>query len=99
MKVSLSWLKEYVALDWEAGRLAEALTMAGLEVDSVYDRFAYLQDVYARLPTTPADQLESLLPDRWLDDHPEHLLPKRVQEAIERALRARERRAQRRAAG
>jgi phenylalanyl-tRNA synthetase beta chain len=45
MKVSLSWLKEYVALEWEADRLAEALTMAGLEVDSIYDRFAYLQDV------------------------------------------------------
>jgi phenylalanyl-tRNA synthetase beta chain len=45
MKVSLSWLKEYVALEWDPGRLAEALTMAGLEVDSVYDRFAYLQDV------------------------------------------------------
>jgi phenylalanyl-tRNA synthetase beta chain len=45
MKVSLSWLKEYVALEWDADRLAEALTMAGLEVDSVYDRFAYLKDV------------------------------------------------------
>lgn len=45
MKVSSSWLKEYVALEWGADRLAEALTMAGLEVDAVYDRFAYLQDV------------------------------------------------------
>ena len=45
MKVSLSWLKEYVALEWDAQRLAEALTMAGLEVDTLYDRFAYLRDV------------------------------------------------------
>jgi phenylalanyl-tRNA synthetase beta chain len=45
MKVSLSWLKEYVALEWDAHRLAEALTMAGLEVDTIYDRFAYLQAV------------------------------------------------------
>jgi predicted RNA-binding protein with EMAP domain len=45
MKVSLSWLKEYVALEWDADRLAEALTMAGLEVEAVYDRFDYLQDV------------------------------------------------------
>jgi len=45
MKVSLSWLKEYVALEWDADRLAEALTMAGLEVDAVYDRFAYLENV------------------------------------------------------
>ena len=42
------------------------------------------------------DELPSLLPDRWLADHPQHLLPERVQEAIERALRARERRAERR---
>lgn len=62
------------------------------------DPFAYLQDVYARLPTMSTDELPSLLPDRWLWDHPQHLLPKRVQEAIERAQRAHERRAARRAA-
>lgn len=62
------------------------------------DPFAYLQDVYARLPTTSPDELPSLLPDCWLQDHPQHLIPKRVQEAIERAQRARERRAGRRAA-
>jgi phenylalanyl-tRNA synthetase beta chain len=45
MKVSLSWLKEYVPLEWDADRLAEALTMAGLEVDTIYDRFAYLRQV------------------------------------------------------
>jgi transposase len=62
------------------------------------DPFAYLQDIYARLPTTSPDELPSLLPDRWLADHPQYLLPERVQEAIERALRARERRAERRRA-
>jgi len=62
------------------------------------DPFAYLQDIYARLPTTPEDELASLLPDRWLEAHPQHLIPKRVQEAIERAQRARERRAERRRA-
>jgi len=45
MKVSLSWLKEYVSLEWDADRLAEALTMAGLEVDTIFDRFAYLRQV------------------------------------------------------
>ncbi len=45
MKVSLSWLKEYVPLEWDADRLAEALTMAGLEVDTIYDRFAYLRQI------------------------------------------------------
>ena len=27
--------------------------------------WAYLQDVLTRLPTTPAEQLGDLLPDRW----------------------------------
>jgi transposase len=27
--------------------------------------WAYLQDVLSRLPTTPAQRLEELLPDRW----------------------------------
>ena len=63
------------------------------------DPFAYLQDIYTRLPTTPANKLDSLLPDRWLEEHPQHLIPERVQEAIDRALRARERRLERRRAG
>ncbi len=62
------------------------------------DPFAYLQDVYARLPTTPLDELPSLLPDRWLEEHSQHLIPERVQEALDRGQRARERRAERRAA-
>jgi phenylalanyl-tRNA synthetase beta chain len=45
MKVSLSWLKDYVNISMEAGELANALTMAGLEVDSVSDRYAYLKGV------------------------------------------------------
>ena len=60
------------------------------------DPFAYLQDVYARLPTTSDDDLESLLPDRWLAQHPQHQLTARVQEAHDRALRAREKREERR---
>ena len=45
MKVSLSWLKDYVDITMDAAELAEALTMAGLEVDSVSDRYAYLKGV------------------------------------------------------
>lgn len=45
MKVSLSWLKEYVTLEMTAEQLADALTMVGLEVDTIYDRFGYLHDV------------------------------------------------------
>jgi phenylalanyl-tRNA synthetase beta chain len=45
MKVSLSWLKDYVDITMAPADLAEALTMAGLEVDSVSDRYAYLDGV------------------------------------------------------
>ncbi|MBL0713419.1 MAG: phenylalanine--tRNA ligase subunit beta [Desulfosarcina sp.] len=45
MKVSLSWLNEYVPLFDSAEQLAEKLTMAGLEVDTVEDRFRYLHTV------------------------------------------------------
>jgi transposase len=81
----------------EAGETAAKLFTLTKTCNRLHiDPFAYLQDVYARLPTTSPDELPSLLPDRWLADHPQHLLPERVQEAIERALRARERRAERR---
>jgi phenylalanyl-tRNA synthetase beta chain len=45
MKVSLSWLKDYIDIKMDPADLAEALTMAGLEVDSVSDRYAYLDGV------------------------------------------------------
>jgi len=45
MKVSLSWLKEYVDVDMEPGDLADALTMVGLEVESVSDRYEYLENI------------------------------------------------------
>jgi len=45
MKFSLSWLKDYIDVTMDPADLAEALTMAGLEVDSVADRYAYLSGV------------------------------------------------------
>ncbi len=45
MKVSLSWLKEYVEVKLSPEELADALTMAGLEVESVEDRYHYLESV------------------------------------------------------
>jgi len=46
MKASLSWLKDYIDIQMDAADLADALTMAGLEVESVSDRYAYLQTVF-----------------------------------------------------
>ena len=60
------------------------------------DPFAYLHDVYTRLPMISEDELPALLPDNWIKDHPQHLIQERVQEAINRARRAREERAWRR---
>lgn len=63
------------------------------------DPYAYLRDVYTRLPTiTSESELESLLPDNWIQEHPEHRIQERVAEAVQRAARKRERRAQRRQA-
>jgi len=42
MKVSLSWLKEYVSIPLPEKELADALTMAGLEIEAVENRFANL---------------------------------------------------------
>lgn len=38
MLVSLKWLRDYVDIDMPAGQLAECLTMAGLEVDTVEEK-------------------------------------------------------------
>lgn len=45
MKVSLSWLKEYVSVKADVNDLADALTMVGLEVEVVSDRYEYLSRV------------------------------------------------------
>jgi phenylalanyl-tRNA synthetase beta chain len=45
MKVSLSWLKDYISIKMDAKDLTDALTMIGLEVESVTDRYAYLNTV------------------------------------------------------
>jgi len=45
MKVSLSWLTDYIDIDRDIMDLADALTMAGLEVEGITDRYAYLTGV------------------------------------------------------
>lgn len=63
MKVSLSWLKDYVPINLAVSDLADALTMAGLEVEAVEDRYAYLETVAVGqvvevLPHPNADRLK-----------------------------------------
>jgi len=45
MKASLSWLKEYTPVKRSADDLAEALTLVGLAVDAVVDRYRFLDTV------------------------------------------------------
>ena len=45
MKVSLSWLKEYTSVTGDPAELAAELTMAGLEVEAVEDRYAFFDKV------------------------------------------------------
>jgi transposase len=59
---------------------------------------AYLADVFRRIRTATPAELESLLPDRWIEAHPEARVLQRVQESHAAATRKRERRARRRRA-
>lgn len=45
MRVSLSWLQDYVDLKMASADLVDALTMVGLEVDAIWDRYEYLDNV------------------------------------------------------
>ncbi|MCA1794180.1 MAG: phenylalanine--tRNA ligase subunit beta [Desulfotignum sp.] len=45
MKVSLSWIKEYIPVDLGPDEIASKLTMAGLEVDAVENLYAYLDGI------------------------------------------------------
>lgn len=62
------------------------------------DPFAYLRDVFTRLPEKIATDkpLEDLLPDRWIDGHPESRLVHRDKQASQEKERRRQRRARRR---
>lgn len=62
------------------------------------DPQAYLTDVIRRIKDTTPDELDSLLPDRWLAAHPEARLEQRVRESHAAADRKRTRRVARRAA-
>jgi transposase len=59
---------------------------------------AYLTDVFRRIRTATPVELESHLPDRWIQTHPEARVLQRVQESHAAAARKRQRRARRRLA-
>jgi transposase len=58
---------------------------------------AYLVDVLRRIKQATPEELESLLPDRWIEQHPQARVRQRVKESHAAAHRKRTRRARRRA--
>ena len=62
------------------------------------DVYAYMLDVLKRIRGATPAELEQLLPDRWIHEHPHARLQQRVQESQAAAQRKRCRRARRRAA-
>jgi transposase len=57
--------------------------------------WAYVRDVVMTLSVDP-DRVEDLLPDRWRERHPEHVMTHRLEESREKARRRDARRAERR---
>ncbi|WP_027358040.1 phenylalanine--tRNA ligase subunit beta [Desulforegula conservatrix] len=47
MKFSTNWLSQYVTINTGIDELSAALTMTGLEVDALHDRFAWLETIVA----------------------------------------------------
>jgi len=62
------------------------------------DAQAYLTDVFGRIKNATPEELEALLPNRWIQQHPEARVRQRVQESHAAAYQKRTRRAARRAA-
>lgn len=69
--------KNWLFLGSETGgeTAAVLMTMLGSCWANRVNAQEYLADVIATLPGTPEDQLDNLLPDRWIESHPEALLP------------------------
>jgi transposase len=65
-----NWL--FVASETGGHRAAILFSLTASCKANEVEPFAYLSDVLARMPTQPVDQLDELLPDRWLKAHPEH---------------------------
>jgi transposase len=65
-----NWL--FVASEAGGHRAAILFSLIASCKANEVEPFAYLRDVLTQLPTQPADQLDELLPDRWLKGHPEH---------------------------
>jgi hypothetical protein len=70
--------KNWLFLGSETGGRTAAILMSllGSCWANRVNAWAYLKDVLDRMPVTPEDHLEQLLPHAWIEAHPEARLPK-----------------------
>ena len=100
VKVAVMGKKNWLFFGSPSGGEAAAIfyTLTATCRDLKIDPLAYLTDVFRRLPQLIPSELDSLLPDRWITDRPQHRLTERVRASERNAARKRQRRAQRRRA-
>ena len=65
-----NWL--FVASETGGHRAAILFSLVASCKANQVEPFAYLRDLFRRMPSQPADKLDDLLPDRWLAAHPAH---------------------------
>jgi len=65
-----NWL--FVASETGGHRAAILFSLVASCKANQVEPFAYLRDIFTRLPDQPAESLDELLPDRWLASHPSH---------------------------
>ena len=65
-----NWM--FIASPRGGRRAAVLLSLVSRAKSNQVEPWAWLKDLFTRLPRTSADQLDELLPDRWLKAHPEH---------------------------
>jgi transposase len=74
MKIPALGRKNWMFVASAAGgrRAAILLSLVASAKANQVEPWAWLRDLFAHLPTTPADDIDLLLPDRWLATHPQH---------------------------
>lgn len=65
-----NWM--FVASETGGERAAILLSLTASCKACGVEPWAWLRDVFERLPTLPPDELPELLPDAWLQSHPDH---------------------------
>jgi hypothetical protein len=65
-----NWL--FVASRSGGRRAAILLSLVASAKANQVEPWHWLRDLFAKLPATPSSELDALLPDRWLEAHPEH---------------------------